>query len=289
MLTASAAPVRLAVGSAGQAILQIADAGGELDPAGSIPTVELFRDDGTIAIASAPAIELDTGLYGLTVSATVTDRVDRLTARWTAVLDGSAQTLDSSVEVTGGPLFTVAELRAADVQDGTTEEVELARLLAEDFLQFHTGVALTPRYRRHTMSVSGNAQLLLLDTPLVTEVFSVAISGVELTSDELELIGILREEGMLYRPAGWPVGYSNLEIAWQHGYSQPYALAKRPAMKIAERILTEDRSSISPRATSISNEAGTQMLIVAGTRGMYSDIPEVNAFISGHDFTPSFA
>jgi hypothetical protein len=279
-----ARPARATVGAAGEIELRLVDETGDpIAPTGTV-TVTLTRDDGTEALAATTVPATSTGVYRRQVAPALTARVERYQVRWAFTADGAAQTLDTTLEIAGGPLFTIAQARAHELDD-EQHAIEYARLLAEDLLEHACSVAFTTRYARARLDGTGRRELLL-PAPRVQEVLSCTVDGEPVDVDELV---VLEDEGIVHRPASWPAGVRNVDIAYAHGHRTPFPLASRPALLVAERTLTRDRGALSSRATSITNEAGTQLLVVAGVRGMLTDIPEVNAFLREFDHGSPFA
>lgn len=286
MTTPEALPARVAQGAAGALELRLTDAdtGSPVSATGAV-TVTLTRDDSTVAADAVTVSEGATGEHRFTVAPALTGSVERYQAAWRGELDGVQQTIaTTTLEVAGGPLFTLAQARTLEL-DHAAYLIEHARLLAEDLLEHASGVAFSTRYGRARLDGNGQRELLL-PAPRVQQVLACAVDGESVDVDELV---VLEDEGVVHRAAGWPSGVRNVDIAFAHGHRAPFPLASRPALLLAERMLTRDRGALSSRATSITNEAGTQLLVVAGMRGMLTDIPEVNAFLGEFDHGSPFA
>jgi hypothetical protein len=291
-LEPAAQAARIPAGQAGRVVLAFhdVDTGGLADPTAA-PTLALVREDGS-TVTPPPTVDHDgTGVYSAAVPLVETAAATLLTARWTASLNAVAgQTIDADVEVTGGVLFGLAELRALDLKAAVfpTDQLARVRALAESALEDACGVAFVPRFARDR--VSGNHQRgdvagpLLLPRRRASAIRTVSVDGIALTSDELAELTLDTDTGELHRPGGWTRGVRNIEVAYEHGWPAPPPRVARAALKLAERVLVGDRSDLSDRATSLTNDAGTQLLVVAGVRGMLFDVPECNVVVDAYGY-----
>ncbi|MEU4714686.1 hypothetical protein AB0F73_13655 [Micromonospora purpureochromogenes] len=191
--------------------------------------------------------------------------------RW----DGGPLAVDVvTVEVTGGPLFTIPELRASD-EDLTaarfgTAEVRLAREVVEAEFQRITGRSFTPR----------TAYLAAADFPAPGELLpfrdvrSVTALGPSTGPLAVERIG----------PYGYapelPEGTTGVEVAY--GFTSTPEGIHRAGMLYARWLLNEERSSIPDRATSFQpGDGGTYTLATPGRAGYETGIPTVDAVLEG--------
>jgi hypothetical protein len=262
----------------------IIDAEGEPKTASKSATVTITRDStGATVVSGASAGETDANGI-VTYELAAQTELDRLTAKW--VCDGV--TVETVEEIVGLRLCSLADV----VRDLSSEpEVELqrvARNIAERFLEDECGVAFRPRYGHEKLDGSGTAKLLL-PSPKVSAVRSVKIEEPEeevetLTAEELENLRLGEAGGVLWRPTSWPEGFHNINIVYEHGFTNPPGAARRAAALLARHIVTKRPSNLDDRATSMSTDEATYTLITAGIRGNLTGIPDVNAFIESWQF-----
>jgi len=126
-------------------------------------TVTVTRADGTelVSGASASGTGAAARTYNLTQAHTLL--LDVLTVTW---VSGTKGTLTSVVEVVGGFLFSISELRAMlpdtkTAQAITDDQIKQARIFAEQALEDEADVAFVPRYYRETFSGTGVTTAML--------------------------------------------------------------------------------------------------------------------------------
>ena len=262
-------------------------AGGEaVNPTPDSATVTIVRDDGTSVVADQPAVDEGTGRFRFRLTPAHTAQLDLLRVRWTATVEGSAQTIETLVEVCGGVFFSMAEARAlgpkslGDAAKYPAERILAARTMAEQALEDAGGVAFVPRYARERRDGSGSARVRL-SRRRVRAVRSLKIAGAALSSAELAEV-VPHASRFLYRPAGFPAGVSNVDVAYEHGHDAPPLRAGPGVLALAKRLLVE--GPFDDRATSLTTNAGTFTYVTPGVRGAVFDIPELNALVEqyGH-------
>jgi hypothetical protein len=253
-------------------------------PTGDV-AVAIEHEDGTALRTESVTPDGDTAT--LTLTAADTAALDLLRFEWTATLDGEAQVFESWVEVVGGFLFSVADLRKLapfrpeDGEDYTDADLEAARTAAEAALEDACGVAFVPRYARERLDGAPRGDLLL-GHPRVLAVRSVTVNGAALDADALALVEPLAE-GTLYRPAGWSCGRRAVEVVYEHGHRFTPPRVSRAAMLLARHVLVE--SPLDDRASSVTNSDGTfQVFVTAGVRGAVFSLPEANAVVEAYGY-----
>lgn len=284
-------------------------------------TVDTFNDDGDpiVPTGSYAATILDgAGLpIGTSYSATyasnqlsavipavVLDTLDTYTITYAPTLLGSTQpifTLD--VEIVGGYLFEVSQLRAqdrafADVVKYPSSALREIRTWVEQVIEGTRAaqVAFVPRGTRVKMNgnspdlnrgyyplLYGNDYRDLIAPDFeIRELYSASINGTALTQDEIDAVAV--DDNILHRSAGvqwpaWPYGKGNISLHYSHGYDRPPGAITRAALLLAREYLV--KSDLPGRATATS--IGDQMfrLTIAGRDGV-TGIPEVDAAIDQH-------
>ncbi len=257
-------------------------------------TIEVVRDNGDVLVPAGTATQAGAaadGRYEFTLLPAHSGRVDRLTALWTATLNGYVMTLETQVEVVGAFYFTLAAARASDTalastSKYTTPQLAEARAEVEDECEAITKVAWVERYRRFQFSGRVRRHLVLPDVR-IREVFSLSIDGVAYGEDELaDLRGFgANGWGLLTRKTGGLFGSCDVDvdIAYSHGYDQPTSDIRRAALIRIQNRLFAENSGIPDRATSFSSgDGGTFSLTTAGKGGSETGVPDVDAVYRRH-------
>ncbi|GAB3847270.1 hypothetical protein GCM10029963_28420 [Micromonospora andamanensis] len=233
-------------------------------------TVTVTRAGGTVSTADGEATG-DAGVYTFDAGQLAPGAY---TVRW----DGGAVAVDITiVEVVGGFLFTVPQLRASDedltAQRFPADEVRLCREVVEAEFQRITGRSFTPR----------TAFLAASDFPECGEllpfrdVASVAALGASPGPLTVETVG-----PYAFMPEV-PDGTTGLEVVY--GFPAVPAGVKRAALLYARWLLLEERSSIPDRATSFQPaEGGTYTLSTPGRAGAETGLPTVDAVLEGYRY-----
>lgn len=174
------------------------------------------------------------------------------------------------------PYFTVAEARELsplqDEEKYPDADIEAARDAAEEALEHESAcnAAFVPRSATESLSGAGGV-LLRLSRFQVREVTSATAAG-----EELDVADVAINGRTLYRPAGWPRGYANLVVVYEHGYDAPPARIKRAALQLARHFLVG--SGINQYVTRA--EAGDERVWLA-ERAPFG-IPEIDAAVRDH-------
>ncbi|WP_200209113.1 hypothetical protein [Micromonospora coerulea] len=196
------------------------------------------------------------------------------TVRW----DGGATAVDvETVEVVGGYVFTIPELRASDedltVARYPAAEVRLTREVVEAEFQRITGRSFTPRTAFLSLS-----ELPECGDPLpFLDVASVTTTGGTAASLAFERVGPLAFMPEL------PDGATGIEVVY--GFQSVPTGISRAAKLYARWLLLEERSSIPDRATSFQPaDGGTYTLATPGRAGSETGIPTVDAVLDGFRF-----
>ena len=244
------------------------------------PAVALYDGSGAeLATEGAPAAA--EGRLAYTVAAGVLGALDTYVAVWSGTVSGSPWERRQELELCGGHLFEISDLRAfdpafADAVRYPAAVVRAARTAAEQRLEQACRVAFTPRGRRLRAVGAGLARLEVPDNA-VRSLLSASVGGTDLTPAELAAVTV-REWGAFDRPAGylWPLG-SALALHYEHGQDSPPAPVAQAAMLLAREYLV--RSVLSSRATVEATDVGFFRVSVAGP-DRPTGLPEVDAVIA---------
>lgn len=266
----------------GPLTLTIRDGAGSTIYTGT-PTLHSGHADSTIPVATLPKLDLYTFSY------TATTDPGNVAVAWT-----------DEIELVGGYIFSIAELRAQDraFTDATkfpTAALKQVRIAVEDVIEGAraASIAFVPRGRR--VKMDGNSpdytrgwipqlygtdyRTILAPDFAIRKIHSASVNGVALTQPEIDDIGI--SDNQLWRSSGvqypaWAFGHQNVVMHYEHGLDRPTGAIKRAALILAREYLI--KSDLPGRATATS--IGDQMfrLTIAGRDGL-TGIPDVDAAI----------
>ena len=243
------------------------------DPSPATATVTITRDNGTAIVTNVAATRTGVGVFAYPLTVAQNSLMDVLTARWTSSLG----VLETTTEVAGGFMFTIAQARALpplnSTQTYSTQQIVDARTMAENAIEDACGVALVPRYFSHsTYSASTRPSLLL--KPRLRSLRSVTADGVAVSI----ATAVTTPEGSAeLTDTSWPAG--NLAITGEHGYDACPPRVARAALLLAKRFLVA--SPVSDRSMAHTNDDGsTDIFVTAGRGGAPTDVPEANAVIA---------
>ena len=273
-------------------------------------------DDGSLVVVTGPfSLRVYDGANVLltTLTPTVTDSVfsasipvatltklDEYKLVWSGTVDGVVTEWSTTLELCGGYLFEIAELRAfdrafADAAKFPSAYLRKVRTWVEDMIEgdHAARVAFVNRGARVTMSgnspdlnkgyyplLYGNDyRSLIVPHYVVDSIYSASINGTALTQSEIDAISI--DDNTLFRSAGvqwpaWPFGKNNLSFHYVHGYDSVPGAVTRAALILAREYLV--KSDLPARATATSIGDQLFRVTIAGRDGV-TGIPDVDAVI----------
>ncbi|MCG5459625.1 hypothetical protein PSH03_005409 [Micromonospora sp. PSH03] len=195
---------------------------------------------------------------------------------YSAVWDGGAEARDTEwFEVTGGLLFTVAEVRASDAEltANRWDAASVVRGRSRVDAEFHriTGRSFVPRTRTVQVTVSeGSAWLPFMDVLSATLSDSEGTPVLDFTSEPV---------GPFTAISGLSDGVYTAEV--RYGFLSVPDDIRGAALLRLRVLLFGERSGIPDRATSWQPaEGGTYTLATAGIRGSLTGIPDVDAVLT---------
>lgn len=246
------------------------------------------RDFDGSSVGSGTAAPVTAGEWTLDLTAVQLATLDTLTVEWTTDTGDDYQEV---VEVAGGHHFGLGLARgiepfksyAADYPD---EDIIRERAAAEWDLENECGQAFVPRYARARFDGHGLTDLIL-PFPTLRRVRAVTIDGTALTADELDALTTYREDGVVYRSAGWPAGRQNVEVVFEHGMDTAPGRVPQATLALVRHYIVD--SPVDDRAQQVTNEDGvTLSLTVAGRyRNVYA-VPEANAVVAQYGVHQGF-
>jgi hypothetical protein len=263
--------------------LQMTRDGVATDPEPATARVTIVRDDGTVLIDNAEATRTGTGHFAYILAAAQTAQLDWLTATWDITVDGQPQYASTRIEIVGGFLIGLGDLRADRDLTNTatypTSKLADARTYAEQELEQACGVAFVPRYGRRTLT--GSRDNLL---PLTRDVRTIRSSTVNGALADVSTLAA--GDGFVYNPSGWGSGYQNVTIRYEHGMDYPPAAVSQAALILAKDYLV--RGPLDDRAIQRATEDGPVFIATPGWNGNRFGIPQVDAVVDSYR-VPSIA
>lgn len=230
-------------------------------------TVTITNDTGTVLVSAASATDAGGNTYVYTLTPTVTGALDLLTVTWVGTVAGQPQTFTTRVEIVGGFLFTLAELRSQSTKLASTAQYPDSSLAAmrttvETALEKRLEYALVPRYAREITTTG------LLNFPLLRSIRSVTIDGTALDAAEY---------------ASWPMPrrwyYGRMEVVYEHGQAGVDPEASLAGLLLAKSWLIN--GPVDDRALGFIGEAGAGYgLATPGRGGSSFGLPFVDAFVN---------
>lgn len=267
-------------------------------------TATAIDEDGSTVTVSSPAVTVKDGA-GATVSsgtptangstlsyavtASLMAKLDTYTVTWTGTVSGSAWEWTDDVELVGGYLFEISELRAldrtfSDLTKYPTATLRDVRTQVEQVIEGHRAarLAFVQRGARATLDgagvnpLSGDVRPLILPDFAASSVYSASISGTALTTEELA--ALVCDDNRL-TGAVWTAGTRNVSVHYVYGLDRVPGPIKRAALYLAREYLVT--SQLPGRATAQSIGDQTFRLTIAGRDGV-TGLPEVDAAIAQH-------
>jgi hypothetical protein len=243
-------------------------------------TVTITRADGTVFATDAATTHIgtNTGLYRYTLAPQTA--LELFTFDWKGTFGGVVQHVTSQVEIVGGYVVALADLKAESGM-GTKTDAQLAeaRQWFEDAAEAYCGVAFVPRYAREVLDGDGTFELGLIH-PFPRSVLSCKVGGITQTGTST---WDLYEEGLIARDSGsFAVGRRNVEITYEHGLDTvPSDIRDAALTAIRSNVLGGGSAGggIPAGVTQLATDAG---VMTFGRRTFPFGIPEVDTVLSAH-------
>lgn len=267
------------------------------------PLTLTVRDGAGTSIYTTPPT-LHAGHADSSIPVATLDKLDTYTFTYTGFLDNQNTkpvSWTDVVEIVGGYLFEIAELRAfdrafLDTAKYPTSLLRDVRTSVENVIEGDTAarVAFVPRGRRVTLS--GNSpdlnrgyyplyygndyRELTVPNYEVRSLYSGSLNGVAFTQTELD--DIIPNDNTLFRSSGvafpaWSFGKNNIKLHYVHGYDRPAGAITRAALILAREFLVKSDLPARASATSIGDQLFR--ITIAGRDGI-TGIPDVDAAIA---------
>lgn len=270
-----------------------------VDADGVVPVV-VKRSNGTTLLSTNATNESDPGLYSVVIPAQ--SKLDELTITWTATLTGTPVSLESSVEIVGGFLFSISELRAADTALANTTrfptqtlidarqdvETEFEDICMRAFVPRFTGEYVI--HYNEDYDGRGYLKVISLGSPEPIRVTGARIGSVSYsdvdtagweTAGSIELTGDSRTLAVRGDPlmVGLAVG-NRIWLEYEYGMTRVPAQIKIKAIRRARLNLLGMGSTIDPRATTMNiPDIGSVNLATPGMQGLETGIPDIDVVL----------
>lgn len=246
------------------------------------PSVTVKDGAGVTMASGIPSIDGDTLTYSLEASAI--PYLDSYTITWSGTIGANPWSWTDTLEIVGGYLFEIADLRGYDrafldsVKYPATA-LAAARIEVEQTIEGEKAacVAFVPRGARATVSGTGKDTIVLPHYE-VREVYALSVNGTALTSEQLAAL-VIDDNRVSLGSGAFTTGRKNVVVHYAHGRDAAPAPIGRAALLLAKEYIVA--SDLPSRATATS--IGTQWfrVNVAGRDGI-TGIPDVDAAIDQH-------
>lgn len=248
-------------------------------------TATVYDGAGVAGTPVTPTYDAQAHTLEAVVDVTAMPLLDTYRVVFTGTVDGGEYDWPLDVELVGGFLFSLTELRARDTAFANADKypndlLAWARVKVEQTIEGPDAarVAFVPRGRRTTLSGTGRPGIRVPDFE-VREVFAASVGGVALTPEQLDAIVI--DDGVLWLPSGvWTAGRRNVALHYAHGRDFPVGPINRAGLTLAREYLVDPNIS-TQRATATTVGDQTFRLTIAGRDGV-TGLPEVDAAIEQH-------
>jgi hypothetical protein len=246
---------------------------------------------GAIVATGAGTLSGDGKTLSYVVDPTKLTAYDTYTVTWVSYsgTPAAAVSWETSLDVCGGHLFTIAEFKARGrrLDELTAAQIRAVRVVAEDRLEEECEVAFAPRGGRATVTVGNwrDETCLLVPHVALRELYGVSVDDGDtetaLTEAQLATLQVGDEQvggGVVFCEDGdlWSAG-DVVTLYYAHGYDRPPAPVTNAALLLASEYATPD-VALPARATSLSTDLGVFRVSVAG-RERPTGLPEVDRVI----------
>jgi hypothetical protein len=265
-----------------------------------VPTVVATRPDGTVDGGAVSGVAhvgaVGSGTYEFTLA--VQPDPTLLTVTWAGNIGGVGQTLTTFIEVLGGLLFTLPELRALKVGGDqpfsltatppfTDAQLMEARAATLDEFESFLGFSPVPRHAREVHSLGYHDQLIL-ERLFPTRLLSVTVAGAaQPTSGYFIDRGgrVLPVSGYTLGPWG-SYGYGVVAVEYQHGWNRvkgdgSVVAMLRAAMRLQPGISSTARSVTTPDGVTYDLGDMAGQVTSAGTTRRFG-IPAIDSWLLEH-------
>jgi len=256
-----------------------------------VPVVTVTTPSGATSNPTASKVAATTGIYEFTLGAQA--ECTYLTVTWAGPIGGVTETLTTYVEVVGGLLFTLADLRAFKVAgsapfestttwpDAKLHEVRASTL--DEFTQI-LGFSPVPRFAREVVDGDGLWSVLLPHLK-THRLLSVTVNGTaqQVSSYTLRRSGVLEATTGYVASGTFAVGRQNVVAEYVHG--EPKVMGDggnvamlRAAMRLDPGISSTASSVTTPDGVSYSFDPAGQ--VTRGGTVRHFGVPVIDSWLN---------
>lgn len=241
------------------------------------PSVTVKDADG--AVTASGTASGTAGAYSLSIPAQ--SRLGRRTVTVSGLLSGVAVSASYPLEVVGGFLYSIPQLRgfdaALDVDRYSDVDVKRVRAYVDDEFRMITNRAFTRRATVETVPLfSGRFYLENFDP---SRVVAATVDGTAVDASTITL----ETSGEGYYSGGCD---GSLTIEYEYGFETVPEDVRRAAMLRGRTVLYDRDSGIPDRATSFNVDGAQFSLATAGRAGYETGVPEVDAILARYRIKP---
>lgn len=246
------------------------------DATGNV-SVTVYKEDGTELVASTTATHGVTGVYSTILAPQA--NCDILNLKWTGTFGGAVQTVYTEVEVIGGFIASVAEIRAQDSLSDTTKyplaTIRQARAEAQELFENYCGRSFTVRYARDVLDGDGTSEVWLRNGDL-SRVIEFKEDGTALNLSTL----VITSAGRITRASGSfsTLNKANLVIRYEHGMARVPADLKRAFLTYVRYVLLDAYNRLPDRTLSY-NADGLYVQLAQASANRPTGLPEVDSVL----------
>lgn len=222
-------------------------------------TVTITRANGTVFATSAATSNSGTGRYVYTM--VPQSDLELFTLVWSGTFGGVAQSITTQVEIVGGYIISLADLKAeSGLSTRTDAQLAEARQWFEDRAEAWCNIAFVPRYARDILDGDGTTEVLVRNT-YPSRLLSVKING---TTQTGLTTWDLYENGSVVRDVGaFAWGRRNVEVNYEHGLASVDGDIREAALIACRTKLLSPEggasSGIPSGVTQLITDAGTMI------------------------------
>lgn len=215
------------------------------NPTPDTATVEVVRADGTTVVAAGAAAVNDTlsgnGVFSYTFTTAQMAALDTFEIRWKATMGGQVSTIKTFVQIVGGFICTLAELKTLFPND-TDADLASKRIAAEQRIEAACRRAFVPRLAVESRSVRSRVYLSWPDVRLIRFVL---LDGVAVSAGTLASLSV-SPSGFVTGLPGSSKPFYRIIIGYEYGADYPSESIREGVLLAAEETFsdTEDANVI---------------------------------------------
>lgn len=255
--------------------------------ADGVVNVVAKKADSTTLLSTAATNDPAVGVYSVVIPPQA--NLNLLTLTWSGTFSGTAISIESNVEIVGGFLFSIAELRNSDTALTITrfpnQSLIDARLTVESEFEDICHRAFVPRFAAEYVNGEWIDEVWL-SKPEPLRITKISNGSTVYDASGWETSRYLRRDRealhrlLLSGPALALAYLTDTYIEYEYGMAQVPIPIKDKAIRRAKLNLLGMASTIDPRATTmILPDIGSVNLATPGMRGLETGIPDIDVVL----------